>query len=186
MITRAGDSLVSNILVNPPGISDHCPIHFKIDLVKPGPIRREIIYRKMRNVDRHQFQEDIAQRELINHPADTLPELVDQYHSVIEEILNRHAPLKRAVITIRPHADWFNDEIKVARQKRRKLEKKWRSKPLGERLHWPVKLIFGLSKRNLNVSIQFDLPRMYSIRYKYIQPHLCWILALNITFYCNV
>jgi exonuclease III len=134
VITRDGDSLVSNILVNPPGISDHCPIHFKIDLVKPGPIRREIIFRKMRNIDRHQFQEDITQSELINHPVNTLPDLVDQYHSVLEEILNRHAPLKKAVITIRPHADWFNDEIKEARQKRRKLEKKWRSKPLGERL----------------------------------------------------
>jgi hypothetical protein len=41
-------------------------------------------------------------------------------------ILNKHAPLKKRVITIHPDAPWINDNIKEKKRDKRKAERKWR------------------------------------------------------------
>jgi hypothetical protein len=44
-----------------------------------------------------------------------LPTIIDQYEKTLEETLQKHAPLKRRTITLRPSAPWYNEEISKAK-----------------------------------------------------------------------
>ena len=47
------------------------------------------------------------------------------------ELLDKHAPLKNRIITLRPAAPWYTESIRVEKQKRRKLERLWRASGLA-------------------------------------------------------
>ena len=59
-----------------------------------------------------------------------LPAIVDQYEKTLKETLEKHAPLKRRTITLRPSAPWYNEEIGKAKRQRRRLDRRWRSSRL--------------------------------------------------------
>jgi hypothetical protein len=131
VITRSGDTIVSNIAVTPLDIiADHYPIHFKLDLRKPGPYRKEVISRKTRAIDKNQFRRDILQSDLITNSAESLPELICQYDNCLSRILDDHAPLQKRVITVRPNSPWYTDELHQEKHKRRQLENRWKSNQL--------------------------------------------------------
>ena len=48
------------------------------------------------------------------------------YDTTFSDVLDKHAPLIIKTITVRPCAPWFSDEIKTAKQLRRKRERVWR------------------------------------------------------------
>ena len=50
-----------------------------------------------------------------------------QYDNVLRSLLDRHAPIKQRVVTVRPSAPWYSSEIAQNQRIRRKLERKWRS-----------------------------------------------------------
>ena len=43
--------------------------------------------------------------------------LVDCYESTLSGLLEKHAPIKKRVVTIRPAAPWYNDQIRTEKQK---------------------------------------------------------------------
>jgi hypothetical protein len=49
--------------------------------------------------------------------------IVENYEKTLEETLDKHVPLKRRTITIRPSAPWYHQDIGDA--KRQKLESRW-------------------------------------------------------------
>jgi len=131
VITKSCDDIVCNLHVGPPEmISDHSVIHFNLTISKPCPIRKEICYRKIHSIDSLKFSADIKESPLITTPVTTLPALVEQYNTVLKELLDTHAPLKKRVITLRPAAPWYNDSIREEKQVRRQLERKWRTTKL--------------------------------------------------------
>ena len=56
--------------------------------------------------------------------------LCDQYDSVLLSILDRHAPLHTKIITLRPNAPWYSEEIRKQKSTCRKLERRWRRSKL--------------------------------------------------------
>ena len=44
--------------------------------------------------------------------------------------LDKHAPQRLRFITLRPHAPWFDDELRSARQAKRRFERKWKTSGL--------------------------------------------------------
>ena len=46
--------------------------------------------------------------------------------------MDKHAPLKSRMVTIRPAAPWFSEEIKLERRVRCRLERRWRRTRLPE------------------------------------------------------
>ncbi|CAB4011151.1 Hypothetical predicted protein [Paramuricea clavata] len=55
------------------------------------------------------------------------PTIIDQYKKTLENTLQKHAPLKRRIITLRPSAPWYNEEIGKASEKTacsRRLERR--------------------------------------------------------------
>ena len=46
--------------------------------------------------------------------------------SGLRDLVDVHAPLISRTVTPRPHAAWYDEELRDAKQTRRKLERKWR------------------------------------------------------------
>lgn len=131
IITRSDDDIVCDIDIGEPQIiSDHSAIHFHLKLKKPGFVRKQIQYRKVKAINMDSFKMDIQQSDLVQNPAKIALELSVQYNKVLQEILDHHAPLRKAVITIRPSSDWYTEEIREAKQERRRLERHWKASGL--------------------------------------------------------
>ena len=73
------------------------------------------------------FDQDLVHSKLCQSHPDDINELVECDNSILKSVLDKHAPLKTKVIVERPRVPWFNEEIKDAKRKRRKAERKWRS-----------------------------------------------------------
>ena len=118
IITRSSDDVV---LASPKAtfpISDHfiiqCPIGFP-----------RLTFRKLKNIDIAEFSADIASSMLCASVHwDNIDALSDCLNTTLNDILDKHAPLKTRIIKNRPKIPWFNDDIKQLKRKRRRLEEK--------------------------------------------------------------
>jgi len=125
VITKPDENLLNNFDMVDPSISDPLAILCRLSL------KKEIIYRKLRSVDIDKFIQDITNTNLMNNTDSyDVTTLVDEYNNTLSTILNRHAPCKKRVLTIRAAAPWYSHEIKLAKRKRRKLERQWRKTKL--------------------------------------------------------
>ena len=126
LITR-DESLVLNISACDPALSDHFVVHCHILITKPSFERKEIEFRKLKTIDTEMICNKLANSSLLLHPPDNVHQLVALYNSLLASILDKHAPVKRRVITIRPAAPWYTEKIKTEKRKRRRLERRWRA-----------------------------------------------------------
>ena len=85
-------------------------------------------YRKLRSIDHKVFGRDLIDSPLLSSSASNLSvsELSDRYQSVLSSVLEAHAPLQRKMISARPSAPWYNNEIASQKTLRCKLEWRWR------------------------------------------------------------
>ena len=111
LITRE-EPLVFNISVCDPDLSDHFVVHCDILITKPSFERKEIEFRKLKTIDTKMISDELFNSSLLLHPPEDLHQLVSLYNSVLADILNKHTPVRRRVITIRPAAPWYTEEIK--------------------------------------------------------------------------
>ena len=74
------------------------------------------------------FTDDLRNSNLKSE-AD-LHAIIDQYEKTLKETLEKHAPLKRRTLTLRPSAPWYNEEIGKDKRHRRRLERRWLSSRL--------------------------------------------------------
>ena len=45
-------------------------------------------------------------------------------------MLDKHAPVSKKTVLLRPSNAWFNEDVQEAKRKRRRAERKWRKSPL--------------------------------------------------------
>ena len=48
------------------------------------------------------------------------------YDSELSGVFNRHVPIKKRTVTIRPAAPWYPEELKSEKRGKRRLERRWR------------------------------------------------------------
>jgi hypothetical protein len=125
VLTRDSDTL-HNLSVQDDLLSDHSTVFFEFNTVKPPVPKKEIQFRKLKSIDIEKFKSDIIESGLPDFQHDNVDVLVDKYNDTISGILEKHAPLKKCVVTIHPDAPWMNDEIKEKKREKRKAERKWR------------------------------------------------------------
>ena len=75
------------------------------------------------------FRSDIEGSVLLQHQYD-LYVVVNNYDEVLRSLLDKQAPVKERVVTVRPSAPWHTAEVTAEKQKRRQLERKWRASRL--------------------------------------------------------
>ena len=129
---REQDDHICGINVFDYCLSDHHSISLHLEAGKPPTIEKEIVYRKLKSIDRDQLKSDIGNLTLRQKPPEDIDQLAETYNSVLGTIIDKHAPLLKKRVTVRPVSEWFNDlidydSITNARSVRRKYEKKWRA-----------------------------------------------------------
>ena len=128
VITREEQSFIKNLLVFDPALSDHFMIRCNLDFSKPVAQDQKLSFRRLRAIDIDKFSSDLEDSALIRTPLnDDLSLAVDQFNSSLRSIIDNHAPIVQRSVTLRPNATWFTEEIKAAKTKRRKLERRWRA-----------------------------------------------------------
>ena len=82
-----------------------------VSIRKPQFRKEVIFYRKLRSLDMESFLSDVADCPLVIDPSSDLDHLVQQYDTLLRSIMDKHAPVKRRVVTIRPAANAFQTKM---------------------------------------------------------------------------
>lgn len=133
LITKYASTVITDITISDPGLcdsegnpsGDHMAVTFNTTLTKPSLSRKSVSYRKLRKIDINAFRSDIKSSPKLNNIDGTAEHLLECYTGGITELVDRHAPLCHKTITLRPNAPWYDDKLRDAKQKRRRLERKW-------------------------------------------------------------
>ena len=128
-MSRATDDIVQTCEVGP-FISDHNSILLTLNSGKPHPNRTETKFRKIKSIVRSDFNDDVLASSLTKPLPSPVDEVVAQYNSVLQELLDKHAPEKTHAIVQRQLQPWMNDSILEAKRLRRQSERRWRKSPL--------------------------------------------------------
>jgi len=59
-----------------------------------------------------------------SHVVDDLVKSVDRYDTVLRKLLDSHAPMKERTVILRTNAPWYDDNLREAKQLKRRLERK--------------------------------------------------------------
>jgi exonuclease III len=124
VLTRQCDvPLITDISVMDPVISDHFAVMGFVSLSKPEHYKQVVTYRKVKSVDMCQFTKLVAESKIGDHTHESCDVLTSRYNEVLTEILDDVAPQKTRVIVVRTNEKWFNEDIRSAKQQRRRLER---------------------------------------------------------------
>ncbi|ELU14778.1 hypothetical protein CAPTEDRAFT_210004 [Capitella teleta] len=100
-------------------------------LDKPQARKKTVSYRSIKRIDPVALKTAISHSHLADMNSDLpLEKQVCLYDSVLGAILNEMAPLKTKTITSRTDAEWYNEQIREAKQGRRRAERRWRGSQL--------------------------------------------------------
>jgi hypothetical protein len=104
-------------------------------LAKPQPVRKELRYRKVRQINVDTFRDDLKDALATLVITGNRSDMVNAYANTLSALLDKHAPEKRRIITIRHSQKGMTDEIKAERRKKRQLEKRSRRSNSEEDRH---------------------------------------------------
>ncbi len=124
VVTRSSDSIFHSAPYVDARLSDHWSLLFKVRMTKPPPVFKHTEFRRINDIDIEQFRKDISDSDLCrNPPLGDLASLVGMYNSCLSDLLDTHAPKCEKDLPVRPRQEWFNNDIKIERQLRRKYER---------------------------------------------------------------
>ena len=107
-------------------LSDHRPVHARLVLQKPPLTRRQVTYRGISSIMTDDFANDITSANDFHRPSLNVEDAASSYNTVLCNLLDKHAPIKKWTITVRPNTKWYTAEIHQAKKQRRAAERKWR------------------------------------------------------------
>ena len=116
VISRSDEDILNSISVHDSLMSDHYAVSVNFCFRKPCFEKKTICSRKLKAVDLHQFRHDVGLSALkLSESRCDLLSLVELFklgtNRYVHCILDKHAPVKLPVVTIRPAAPWYNTEI---------------------------------------------------------------------------
>ena len=116
VITREVDSNLGS----PPRpdhlFSDHMAISFGLNSSKPLPSKKCVTCRSLKSINITSFMKDLGESKLCLDAPTQLDSLVSCYNNTLSAVLDRHAPLKRRIVTCRAMVPWYDEEIKLAKK----------------------------------------------------------------------
>ena len=78
LITRNDSTLLSSLNIEDPLLSDHFAVHCSLAVLKPPPLLRTLMYRKIRSIDLDVFRCDLANSSLCSSPSSDVSSLCSQ------------------------------------------------------------------------------------------------------------
>ena len=125
LITRTSCPAVRSVLACD-GLSDHFLVLLELEFPRPKCVKKKIPFRRINEIDLDNLKNDILNSDLKTKPEKELPKLCKQYDTILQTILNKHAPLLTKTVSERPPTPWMTQEILKAKVRRRRLKRAWR------------------------------------------------------------
>ena len=85
----------------------------------------EFTFRRTKNINIIEFNNDLVSFDLILHPPISLPELLDSYDSTLRSTLDKPAPLITKLSKPRKPNPWYTPALLAVKSARRHLERKY-------------------------------------------------------------
>ena len=119
-------------------LSDHCTIEWQMNIKRPDTIRERSMIRNLKTINREEFARDLDEElNKSTHEGQPLQELYDGFVSSIETTLDKHAPLRESIKTVRNNQPWFDEDAKKLKLQRRLAEKHWlKSRTAADKTHY--------------------------------------------------
>jgi len=130
ILTNSNTDLVSNVITQDYGFPGHYPVFSSLSIPRTPHNARSITYRSIKHVNIGKFRADICDAlRSTSLPTQTrdVDDMVQVLMHQLKNTLDTHAPLKTRFVPTRINADWYDDNIRDAKQIRRRLERRWRS-----------------------------------------------------------
>ena len=135
---RPEDAIVKSTAVTQALSSDHYCVMCELSASRPSPPSLFRTVRNLRALDMSAFRDDLQS-------ALTSPVSAEQLYSVLRSTLDSHAPVSRRRVGSEKASPWYasvREELKVAKQQRRRAERQWIKS--GLTVH---KQIFSVARR---------------------------------------
>jgi len=107
-------------------VSDHMAVHCYLSVPRPPLKESTVTYRKLRNIDHASFSSDLKDVASKLVCTTDINKLAEDYNDKLRIVLDHHAPLSSKTIIERPTVPWFDNELKVLKNKRKKAERSWK------------------------------------------------------------
>ena len=137
IITRGDENLVHDVNILPDLFSDHKVVTCKLDCPKPPASKICVAYRSTKSLTADVLDDVIPKLPYVRDPNSLitvdLTTLISKYNTTLEKIYNDLAPTKSRWITYRPHAPWYNDDLRLAKRIKWRAERMFRK--TGLELH---------------------------------------------------
>ena len=91
---------------------------------------KTVEFRNLKSIDVELSVQSVQSSSILCDTSGSFDDITQRYISGLSELLDSHAPLVQHTQISRPHAIWYNQTIREAKQVRRKLERVWRRKEL--------------------------------------------------------
>ena len=124
LVISRGDISVKDIRTDPSVRSDHFVVLFTLSSPSPGLPKQTVTYRSWKSVDHGQLRKDIGDA-FSDFTCSDVESAVHNYNEVLQNIVDKHAPDKTRVVTIRPEAPWYNSNLAEEKRLKRKYERKY-------------------------------------------------------------
>lgn len=159
VITRTDDNLVSKTKVHSL-ISDHWSVCSILAAARNPTIsgeRKKITFRALRKIDKEEFGADMREAFSVNPLDYTVSDLAALYEREATHILDKHAPLKTKLASVKPMAPWYDSTIGDAKRVSRRAERKWRkTRSIADRE------VFKKERDNVVVAIRHRMSEYYN------------------------
>ncbi|XP_046564276.1 uncharacterized protein LOC124273096 [Haliotis rubra] len=86
--------------------------------------------RNLKSIDNDEFRRDLVNSDLLQDPPNDVNQLAELYSSTLSSLLDKHAPSALKEIIVRSGTPWYNEQVLLAKRKRRAAERKWRKSRL--------------------------------------------------------
>lgn len=131
IISRIDNNFVSDLTQFTDVPSDHNALLCFLNTLRPKPCKKLVTFRRTKSIDINLFKSDLLASPLLTTVSSAdLDVLVDQYNKVLGDLINKHAPVQSHIITCRPNAPWFSDDLHKQKVIKRRYERKWLSSGL--------------------------------------------------------
>ncbi|XP_072030156.1 uncharacterized protein [Amphiura filiformis] len=125
LISRIDSDLVTSHKVEKCLPSDHFAIKCNVKIIRPGPCTKRVKSRLIRNIIDAEFRQDIQSSLETMSSVKGLEEMISGYNNTLSNTLDVQAPEVDRTVILRPHAPWYTDSLRAAKQERRRRERKW-------------------------------------------------------------
>ena len=124
---------MDNIYISEPTapslFSDHYEVYASIGMPKKLFETKTVRKRQINDINLERFKQDLTERlaSISFNSTGTVDGAVDAFNDTICHLLDEHAPETLKTTRNRPKSPWYDNDIHVERQSKRRLERKWKT-----------------------------------------------------------